>query len=49
MDDLATYLIMMYEDETSVAAAERVMNRKGLKATVTFPLKVRGVNVIRCT
>ena len=45
-DDLCTYLIVMFNYETSVAVSERVMHKKGLQETVTFLLKVRGVNVI---
>ena len=45
-DDIVTYLIVKCNDETSVAAAERVTHKKGMQATVTFILKVRGVNFI---
>ena len=49
LNDLATYLVVTCNDETSVAAAERVMHRKGLQANVTFSLKFRAFNVIMCT
>ena len=40
--DIFPYLILMCDNDTSVASAERVMLRKGLKSTVTFILKVKG-------
>ena len=49
MDNLVTYFISSCNDETSVAAAERVVHIKGLKATVKFSFEVRGVNIITCT
>ena len=49
MDDTFTYLIVTCDDETSVAASKRVTHRKGLKATISFYFKVRGVNIITCT
>ena len=49
VDDLVTYPIVTCDDETSVAAAERVMHRKGLQATVKFILNVRWVNGITST
>ena len=49
MDDLVTYLIVTYDDKTSVAAAERVTHRKCLQETLTFSLEDRGFNVITCT
>ena len=36
MDDLVTYPIVTCDEETSVAAAERVIHRKVLQATITF-------------
>ena len=44
--DLVTYIVVTCNDETSLAAAESVMHRKFLQATVTFVLKVRGVKII---
>ena len=49
MDDQFTYLIVTCNDETSVAAADCVIQIKVLQETVAFILKVRGVNVIRIT
>ena len=49
MDDLVTYPIVMCDEETSVAAAERVMYRKGLQATVKFIFNIRWVNGITST
>ena len=49
VDDLVMYIIMMCNDETAIATAERVTLIKGLQSTITFSLKVRGVNVIACT
>ena len=49
VDDLVTYLIVTWDDETSVATAECVMHRKGLQATVKFILNVRWVNGITST
>ena len=49
VNDLFTYLIVTCDDETSVAAAERVTHRKCLQTTVAFSLEVRGANVITCT
>ena len=46
VDGIVMYLIVKCNDKTSIAAAERVMHRKGLQATVAFPLKVRRVNII---
>ena len=34
VDDFVTYPIVTCDEETYVAAAERVMHRKGLQATV---------------
>ena len=48
-DDLVTYPIVTCDEETSVAAAERVMHRKGLQATVKFILNIRWVNGITST
>ena len=47
--DFVTYIVVTCDDDTYVAAAERVMNRKCLQATIAFSLKVRGVAVITCT
>ena len=49
MDDLVTYLIVTYDNETSVSAAERVMHQKGLYAIAIFILEVRVVNVLTIT
>ena len=49
MDYLVKYLILTFDDKTSVAIAERVMHQKVLHATIKFILKVRGVNVITST
>ena len=49
VDDIVTYLVVKCNGKTSVAVADRVMHRKGLQATITFYLKVRGVNIITCT
>ena len=46
VDDIVTYLIVPLNDKTSVDAAERVMNRKGLQETVKFLLRVRVLSVI---
>ena len=49
VDDLVTYLIVTYNNETSVAAAECVTHQKVLHATATFILKIRGIIVITST
>ena len=49
MDYLVRYIVVTCDDETSVAASERVIYRKSLQATIAFSLKVRWVNVITCT
>ena len=49
MDDLVTYPIVTCDEETSVAAAERVMHRKGLQETVKYILNIRWVNGIAST
>ena len=49
VDYLVKYLILTFDDKTSVAIAERVMHQKVLHATIKFILKVRGVNVITST
>ena len=49
VDDLVTYIFVTCNDKTYVATSERVTHRKYLQSTVTFPLKIRGVNVITCT
>ena len=49
VDDIVTYIIVTGDDETSVATSGRKMHGKGLQATVTFLLKVRGVDVITST
>ena len=49
LDDIFTYLIVTFNDDTSVAAAECVTHRKFLQATVAFLLKVGGVKVISST
>ena len=36
VDDLVAYLVIMCNDKTSIATDERVMQRKGLQATVFF-------------
>ena len=46
VDNIVTYLIVTCYDETFVSAADRVRQRKFLQATVTFILKVKGVNDI---
>ena len=46
MYDIVIYLVVTCDEYTSDASAERVKHRKGLQATVTFSLKVRGVSVI---
>ena len=46
VDDFITYLIVTCDYKTSVSSSEHVTNRKGLQATVAFPLEDRGVNVI---
>ena len=46
---LVMYRIVTCGDDKSIATAERVMHRKYLQATITFILKVRGLNVIMCT
>ena len=48
VDYLITCPIVTHYEETSVAAAEHVMHRKGLQATVAFSLEFRGVNIITC-
>ena len=45
VDDLVMYLIVTLNDKTYVAAAGRVTQRKGLRSTVLFILKVMEVNV----
>ena len=47
--DLIMYIIVAYNDATSVAVDKHVTHRKGLQETVVFILKVRGVNVIPST
>ena len=42
MDCLVTYLIVMNNDEISIAAAERLTHRKFLQGTAAFIFKVRG-------
>ena len=49
MDNLVMYLIVTCDDETSVSTYERVMHRRFLQATITFLLKVSGVNFITRT
>ena len=49
VDDIITYLVVVCNDKTSVVASDIVMHRKGLQSTVTFSLKVRGVNIITRT
>ena len=45
-DDIITYLVVKYNAETSAAAADCVMHRNGLHATVIFILDGRGDRVI---
>ena len=47
--DLVTYLIVMCNDESSISSDRIATHRKVLQATVTFSLKVRGVNFITLT
>ena len=42
VDNIVTYLVVTCDEKTSVAAAERVTNLKGLQATVTFSLNDGG-------
>ena len=49
MDDFITYLIVACDGETSVRASQRVTYKKGLHATATFVLEIRGVNVVTST
>ena len=49
VDDLVMYLVLECNDETSVAADDRVSHRKVLQATISNTLKVSGVTVITIT
>ena len=49
VDYLVMYLIVTFDDETYIAADECMTHQKGLQETVTFILRVRGVNVIMIT
>ena len=49
MDDIFTYLIVMCDDKTAVRSAQRLTHRKGLHATITLVLEIRGVNVVTNT
>ena len=49
VDYLVTYVVVNLYDKTYIAAAELVMHRKYLQATVAVSLKVGGVNIITCT
>ena len=47
--DLVMYISVTCDDDTYVAAAERVTHIKVMDSTVTFILKLGGVNVITST
>ena len=49
VDDLVTYLIVTFNDKTTVRVDQHVAHQKGLHATVRFFLVIRGVNVLRST
>ena len=49
MDDIGTYLIVTYNYETSVTAAEHVNHQKYLHGTIIFILGFSGVNIIMIT
>ena len=49
VDDHFPYIVLLCDDETSVATSERIIHMKGLQATIVFYLKVVWVNVILCT
>ena len=49
MDNLVTYLIVTFNDETSVAASDHVTHRKGQQETVAFILQVGRVTIIKST
>ena len=49
VDGLFEYLVVTCNDETFIATAEHLIHIKGLQATVSFSLKVGGVNVITYT
>ena len=49
VDDLITYLVVICNEKTYVAAAELVTHIQGLQETVKFLLKVRRFNVITYT
>ena len=40
VDDLVTYLVGTYNDDTFIAEAERMIHRKGLQATFVFFFEV---------
>ena len=46
MDDLVTYLIVTCNENTSIDSYYLVTHIKRLQATVTFLVKVSGVNII---
>ena len=49
LDDLVTYVIVTYNDDTYIASDDNVTYIKCLQATVTFSLKFREVNIIMYT
>ena len=49
VDDLVTNLIGTCYGESFIDTDEHAAHIKGLHATVTFTLKVRGINIITCT
>ena len=49
MDDLVTYFIVRYNDETYVREYQRAMHQKGLHATVVIVLDIGGINTVTST
>ena len=48
VDNIVTYIVVTIDEKISVSAAELVTHRKVHQETITFSLKLRGVNVITC-
>ena len=49
MGDIVTYLVVMFNDESAISAAQRVMHQKGLHATVVIVLDIGGINTVTST
>ena len=49
VDYLVTYLVVACDEDTAVRTDQCVTHQKGLNATITLVLDIRGVNIVMST